>query len=245
MSDSGCRVLPYEAASGPHNMAADEALLESAASGIASLRFYGWSQPTLSLGYFQPEQLRRSDRLRAKLPFVRRATGGAALVHHLEVTYALALPAGPSWHAGESWPCRMHRIIITALGELGVRASALPCANELAFTGLLCFKHQTPGDLLIGSDKIVGSAQRRQRGALLQHGGILLARSPYAPELPGILELSGRNLPAEEVCKTVTAHFARDTGWNMTGAAWSAAERQRTAELAASKYANDAWNYKR
>ena len=60
---------------------------------------------------------------------------------------------------------------------------AAACREETRFTGLLCFQHLTPGDLLLQGAKVVGSAQRRHRGALLQHGGILLAASPHAPEL--------------------------------------------------------------
>jgi len=71
MSTPVCRLLPHVAADGPHNMAADEVLLESAAAGVASLRFYDWSEPTVSLGYFQP----RGARL-AGLPYVRRPSGG-------------------------------------------------------------------------------------------------------------------------------------------------------------------------
>ena len=86
------RVLPFATADGAHNMAADEVLLESAVAGTGSLRFYGWSEATLSLGYFQPHRIRGSDEWLAKLPFVRRPTGGEALVHHHELTYALGLP---------------------------------------------------------------------------------------------------------------------------------------------------------
>src|SRR5262245_51580642 len=103
-----CRLLPYAIADGPHNMAADEVLLEAAIAGVASLRFYGWSEATVSLGYFQPECRRLDDERLARLPFVRRPSGGDALVHHHEVTYALALPPGRPWHAGEPWPRRMH-----------------------------------------------------------------------------------------------------------------------------------------
>src|SRR5262245_26411902 len=88
------RLLPYAVADGPHNMAADEALLGSAVAGTASLRFYGWSPPTLSLGYFQPEGVRRRDARLAGLPYVRRPSGGRTLVHDRELTYALALPPG-------------------------------------------------------------------------------------------------------------------------------------------------------
>src|SRR5437868_10093883 len=97
MSRVACRLLRFARADGPHNMAADEVLLESAVAGMASLRFYGWSAPTVSLGYFQPERMRRADERLARLAYVRRPTGGGALVHHHEVTYALALPANPAW----------------------------------------------------------------------------------------------------------------------------------------------------
>src|SRR5947209_7466749 len=68
------RLLPFAAADGPRNMAADEVLLEAAVGGGASLRFYGWSEPTLSLGYFQPQSVRLSDPRLAGLPWVRRPT---------------------------------------------------------------------------------------------------------------------------------------------------------------------------
>src|SRR5205085_9543391 len=110
------RVLPYAVADGPHNMSADEVLLASAATAkMASLRFYGWSEPTLTLGYFQPERLRHTESGLAQLPYVRRPTGGASLVHHHEVTYALALPAGQPWQGDEPWLRRMHAIIASAL----------------------------------------------------------------------------------------------------------------------------------
>src|SRR5580693_2234932 len=101
-------------------MAADETLLRSAVEGTASLRFYGWTAATLSLGYFQPCALRLTDDRLANLPWVRRPSGGATLVHHHELTYAIAVPAGPPWHADQRWLPRMHRIIAAALTGLGV-----------------------------------------------------------------------------------------------------------------------------
>src|SRR6266852_2580802 len=168
MTVINCRLMPYAVASGALNMAADEALLESAQAGVASLRFYGWSEPTLSLGYFQSERSRVSNHLLAGLPFVRRPTGGDALVHDHEVTYALALPAGAPWQTGKSWLQRMHGIISAALEQWGVVAPLSSPADNPPFGGVLCFQHITPGDIVIGLDKVVGSAQRRQRGALLQ-----------------------------------------------------------------------------
>src|SRR5947209_17026168 len=145
-----CRLLPFETADGPHQMAADEVLLAAAVEGVASLRFYAWEPPTLSLGYFQRADERLTDPRLAALPFVRRASGGGALVHHHEVTYALALPPGPPWQSGEPWPCRMHHLIQSALADLGVAATRRACGEQRRAGAFLCFRHQTPGDLLAG-----------------------------------------------------------------------------------------------
>ena len=64
------------------------------------------------------------------------------------------------------------------------------CGEEKKLGPFLCFQHQTPGDLLVAGHKVVGSAQRRPHGATMQHGSILLRRSPHAPALPGIADLS-------------------------------------------------------
>lgn len=228
-------------------MAADEALLESAAAGTASFRLYGWLQPTLSLGYFQASAVRSAYPRLGELAWVRRPSGGAALVHHFEVTYALALPPGAPWQkVGESWLCRMHVVLADALASLGVKTARL-CGDqeEKKLGDVLCFLHHTPGDLLIGDAKIVGSAQRKQRGALMQHGSILLAASPWTPQLPGIRELTGVNLSAEMLATTVAEQWAKQTGWQLVASEWTPRERQRIEELAANKYSQPAWNCKR
>jgi lipoate-protein ligase A len=239
------RLLPFETLPGPLNMAADEALLASAVGGVASLRFYGWSGPTLSLGYFQPAADRLADPLLAGLPWVRRATGGAALVHHHEVTYALALPPGREWHGGESWACRFHHLVTAALATAGAKTRPVQCGQEAKLGPVLCFLHQTPGDLVAGAAKVVGSAQRKQKGALLQHGGILLARSEYAPRLPGLAELTGVRLTAERTARLVTAQFAADTGWQVTPGEWTADELALRERIGAERYSSADWNEKR
>ncbi|HMF12602.1 MAG TPA: lipoate--protein ligase family protein, partial [Gemmataceae bacterium] len=139
-----CRLLPYAVADGPHNMAADETLLHSAIEGTASLRFYGWSPPTLSLGYFQHESVRRADPLLAELPFVRRPSGGHTLVHHHEVTYALALPPGQPWQIlSVPWLRRMHEIVAVTLNALGVRAKLFNPLAKSSVTSVLCFHRFT------------------------------------------------------------------------------------------------------
>jgi lipoate-protein ligase A len=226
-------------------MAADEVLLEVAAAGVASLRFYGWRPATVSLGYFQPERVRSEDPRLTGLPFVRRLSGGGTLIHHYEVTYALGLPPGPPWQPGGSWLKRMHAVIAAALAQLGVAARLHAAAQEKAFSGFLCFQHFTPGDLLIGRGKVVGSAQRRQHKALMQHGSILLAASPHAPALPGIRELTGRDLRVADTCAAVAQELERSTGWTLEPADGTGAERRHAADLAATRYGHDAWNRKR
>jgi lipoate-protein ligase A len=227
-------------------MAADETLLESAAAGTPSLRLYGWSQPTLSLGYFQPEAPCRGYARLGELAWVRRASGGAALVHHHEVTYTLALPPGMPWQkCGESWLRRMHGILTDALAALGVNVRKCSEDQEKKLGEVLCFLHHTPGDLLIVEAKVVGSAQRKQRGALLQHGGILLAASPFTPILPGIRELTGLAISPEALSAAVKEQFTQQIGWELQPADWTADERRRIEELITGKYTQPAWNCKR
>lgn len=241
------RLLPFASPPGPANMAADEAMLLSAADGVASLRFYGWAVPTLSLGYFQPAAVRLADPKLAGLAWVRRATGGGALVHHHELTYALALPAGRPWQdpAGEPWGCRFHHLVVRALARFGAATSPVVCGAERKLGDVLCFLDQTPGDLLAAGAKVVGSAQRKQRGALLQHGGILLARSEYAPALPGLRELAGVAVGAGDVAAAVAAEFVADTGWPLQPGAWTADETAARARIEAERYAAPGWNEKR
>jgi len=225
-------------------MAADEVLLRGAAGGVAALRFYAWETATVSLGYFQEAApVRAHPRLGAQ-PLVRRASGGAALVHHHEITYALALPAGAPGHGSASWLTRMHKIIATALCEFGV-AARLHDPPDLHPAGPLCYRHFTASDLLLGSAKVVGSAQRKQRSALMQHGGILLACSEHTPVLPGMRELAGKSLEPVPLCNAVAQHFAVATGWRLIPDAWTETDTQRKNELAQTKYSSDAWNLKR
>lgn len=240
-----CRLLADSAQDGPHNMAADEVLLQAAVGGVASLRFYHWSEATLSLGYFQEEAVRRQTPQLASLPFVRRLSGGAALVHHHELTYALAVPAGQAWQNGESWLCRMHRLLAAALGQCGVRVDSCGKPSAEQPFDPLCFHQLTAGDLLLGGHKIVGSAQRRRKGALLQHGAILLSASPCTPTLPGIAELTGRLLTFDPLRAAIGTAFQRDTGCILEAAEWSDDELRQISQLADARYRSAGWNCKR
>jgi lipoyl(octanoyl) transferase len=234
-----------ESLSGPANMAADEAMLQMAAeTGEASLRFYTWAEPTLSLGYFQPASV-RLERY-AKIPWVRRSTGGAALVHHHELTYALALPPGKLWQpVGESWLCKMHHIIAAVLAKLGAKAEPVVCGREQKLGEFLCFQHQTAGDLVSLGSKIVGSAQRKSKGALLQHGGILLRQSEFTPELPALFEQTGLIAEPQELAQHITKELAQTEHFQMLPSDWSPEEQELRQQIETEKYCAVSWNEKR
>jgi lipoate-protein ligase A len=238
------RWFPFTLADGAHNMAADEVLLQAAAEkGIASLRFYGWTQATVSLGYFQAAAIRRRHARLAPLPWVRRASGGKLLVHHHELTYALALP--PGFVGG--WMARMHqRVILPALNGLGLAGQITVVSNERpAPEEVLCFLHQTTGDLVCSGKKVVGSAQRKHRKALLQHGAILLAQSEHAANLPGIKELTGMDLSVRALQEAILEEFQRETGWQGREGQWSPEEEKEVSGKSAHQYATVEWNEKR
>ena len=239
------RLLPYEVADGPGNMARDEVLLQSAVEHqIASLRFYGWSTATVSLGYFQPAAGRLSDSRLAQLPWVRRPTGGGTLVHDREVTYALALHPHSLWQVQAQWIRRIHVIIHQALVELGARRLSLVTDMRPSGEGL-CFQQHTFGDVLCQRSKVVGSAQRKHRQALLQHGGILLAQSPYTPSLPGLLELGQVSLNSAQIQDAVAEQFTKATAWTLLPGAWTLDERRAVERLAEDKYRSASWNERR
>jgi lipoate-protein ligase A len=238
------RQLPPLTAPGPEQMARDEAMLHAAADGgVASFRFYHWSEATLSLGYFQSKMAVDRD-----LPWVRRASGGAAILHHTphEVTYSLALPAAAATiPAGDSWICRVHHVLRDWLKTQGVNAHAVVCGEEKKLDDFLCFLHHTPGDLLVNGAKVVGSAQRKLRGALLQHGTILLSQSRHGPELPGVAELSGRVVPVVDLMPGFRDGLRDAFGWQFQAGDWTADEVALAKRIEAEKYRSPEWNDRR
>ena len=139
----------------------------------------------------------------------------------------------------------MHGIIAAALRRLHVETATVECASDLPHRDSLCFRSLTPGDLVIGDAKVVGSAQRRLRGALLQHGAVLLAASPAVPGLRGVREMAGRTPAAELLAEAVQGEWVQQTHWPLAPAPWTADELRRVDELVRNKYGLAAWNCKR
>jgi lipoate-protein ligase A len=139
----------------------------------------------------------------------------------------------------------MHEIIATALATFGITAHLQQGNCDTRDPGPLCFRHVTCGDLMIGEHKVVGSAMRKARGAILQHGGILLERSPRTPGLPGIEELSGQKLMADALGAEIAEAFARSLATHVEDHTPSREEAQWIQMLVIHKYADSGWNYKR
>jgi lipoate-protein ligase A len=187
-------IIDPEANSGEWNMAVDESLLQSAIErDVATFRWYRWREPTVSLGYFQSKDEFTHQARFSSLPCVRRLTGGGALVHDHELTYSLSLPASQRWYER---PMELYRVVhgafISILAQRGVLVRYRGVTQKDGAGTFLCFSRQDENDLVLGEHKVLGSAQRRRRGAILQHGGLLLQASTWTPELPGLIDLADR-----------------------------------------------------
>jgi len=201
-------------------MATDEALLRAArATGATLLRLYRWA-PTgcLTFGRNEPA-CRRFDRdaiARKGVPVVRRPTGGRAVWHQHEVTYAVGAPVA-HWGSLKASYHAIHQLLADALVTLGVEARLATTARGGAHGP--CFALAIGGEIVVDGKKLVGSAQLREGDAFLQHGSILLdgtqdpvrvvSRSPGPPVPSATLRsLLGREVPFDEVAAAV-AHRAQ------------------------------------
>lgn len=204
-SDFRIQILPAIHADGPTQMGIDLAMLDHAESepGVIWLRVYTWSAPTLSLGYFQawnglPEVMRQGW---AEKAVVRRPTGGGAIWHDSDLTYAVVVPAAHPW-AGQARSLYqgIHNGLAAILQQDGATVArrsevspGSPATRPGAFKSpFLCFDDGDADDLLLSGHKIVGGAQRRRGWATLQHGSVHWQRSnlPQAAHLPGLIDLA-------------------------------------------------------
>lgn len=157
-------------------MALDHALASSLEPGRGILRIYRWTRPTISFGRNEPAmgryQLERARK--AGIDFVRRPTGGRAVFHDSELTYAVVVPVSRGMRPRSVYQA-IHRGLAQALTALGARVDA--AGAEVGVVGPdagPCFARPAPGELTVGGRKLVGSAQARVGGAILQHGSLLI-----------------------------------------------------------------------
>ena len=160
------------------NMALEEAMLLTAAdTGDTLVRLYQWDRASVSFGRHQRSGgIYSTERCEALgVPAVRRLTGGRALVHAREVTYAVAAPTAVAATLRGGYEA-INDVLLAALHSLGIGAQRAAPAERMAPPGLApCFEAPAAGELVVNGGKIVGSAQHRDSRAFLQHGSILLA----------------------------------------------------------------------
>jgi lipoate-protein ligase A len=177
LSAQPCRLLVCAPAEGATNMATDEALLRySRRAGETVYRVYAWSRATVSLGrnqsargYYDLELARARG-----IDFVRRPTGGRAILHHREITYSVAAPDTAFGALRESYRT-INRLLLEALRTLGVDACETASLSRTPVPSLApCFEAPVAGELVAGGRKLVGSAQVRDGNTFLQHGSILV-----------------------------------------------------------------------
>lgn len=174
-------ILDPAGRSGAENMAIDEALLLDAdRTGAAFLRLYRWDPACLSFGRNEPaaERYDRAAIERRGIAVVRRPTGGRAVWHEHEVTYAVAAPIAVFGSLRKSYRS-IHRRWAVALRGLGVAAALAPERPTVRMSDgpTACFASPAGGEILVNGRKVIGSAQVRHGAALLQHGSILLGGS--------------------------------------------------------------------
>ncbi len=215
------------------NMALDEALLEAASRlGRPALRFYGWTAPAASFGYFQ--KLSGVERATLLRPLVRRPTGGGIVPHDVDWTYSVVVPPVHEWHslsAIDSYR-RIHEWIQRAFAKLEIQTALAPDKKSAGDEGMpgQCFTGHEQFDLLWHGRKIAGAAQRRNKLGLLIQGSV------QPPSVP--------------VKRKNWEDVMRAAGAEMFSIEWTDYMPDelllaRSAELSGQKYASAAYNGRR
>ncbi len=236
--------------SGTENMALDQALLEEAdRSGRAFLRLYRFDPPCLSLGRHEAARDRYDRDMigRLGLDVVRRPTGGRAVWHEHEVTYAVAAPVAVFGSLRESY-LAIHDRLAAALRSLGVPATLARAVRTHRLLGAgACFAAPVGGEVLVDGRKVIGSAQLRYGSAFLQHGSILLDGSQETVRMvsrehgAGSCETTlaaalGRPVSFEEVADAIVTAWGHD---------WTSAAPYRLLPPSTALFSDPAWTWRR
>jgi lipoate-protein ligase A len=252
---------------GAWNMAVDEALAEAVDGGASGpvLRLYRWNPPCLSLGFSQPYSAADAGFCVAHgVEVVRRPTGGRAVLHQLELTYAVLARLGepPFSHDLQGAYHTICRALVAGLRRLGVAAelSGEPAGGHLAPTQAVpCFVGPAAGEVVVGRRKLIGSAMRRVGGSILQHGSILedwdgalqagclgLADDrELRPAVVTLAELAPGSTSGESLAAAITAGCAETFDADFAASALGAAERARAELLARERYGHERFTVQR
>lgn len=185
---------------GAANMARDHALAAASAKGTGTVRFYRWMPATLSFGRNEPVTVgyRKLLRDHPEMGVVRRPTGGRAVIHDRELTYAVVFPTRSMGGMRAAYG-RINAGLVEGLRRLGVDAQSAPGDPAPAGPGAgPCFLGSVAGEVAVGGRKLVGSAQTRLGNAVLQHGSLLL-EADQGPLVRGLGAAENNGRPANGV----------------------------------------------
>lgn len=242
---------------GAANMAIDEWLLVRARrDGVGTVRVYSWDAPTASFGRHQSAR-RGFDPERARtrgIGIVRRLTGGRAVLHHREITYAVAAPVTPERDLRSDYAA-INGLLLAALCRIGVDARVVPGGRRLPPPGSApCFELPAPGELVVEGRKLVGSAQYREATAWLQHGSILVHDDQYrlreiahgdvpVTDAATLASILGRDVSPSEFAAALRTAVAERWDDTLTDVAADVARREAAPFQAT--YEGDAWTWRR
>jgi lipoyl(octanoyl) transferase len=242
-------------------MAVDEVVARACGEGwgLPTLRLYRWSVPTVSLGLNQPvaSAVDLAACSRHGIGVVRRPTGGRALLHHSELTYSLALPIPPGSRSVLQDYRWISQCLLLGLQHLGVGAVVDRGRESRGDVEGLCFLSTSRYELTVGGRKLIGSAQRRFDGALLQHGSLLidmdplawLAVFPQARDLgrraTALRALLGRLPTWEELVSALRSGFEEGAKVRLDPGGLTGRERAAVQELAQRRYGAGEWTLRR
>ncbi len=263
------RVIENPPAQGAWNMAVDEAILESVAAGdsFPTLRLYAWEPACLSLGQAQPFAEVDTEALAAHgWGIVRRPTGGRAILHTDELTYAVIAPVSEPRVRGNVLQSylQLSQALLRALEIIGLapEANEKSPENDSKSFNPVCFEVPSNYEITVGGKKLIGSAQARRYEGVLQHGAL-----PLTGDLTRIITaLKFKDAQAQERARQGLLNHATTVEWalgrvptwqqaaeayktafsevlnlNLIPGSLSAREQKRTAELMEEKYANPSW----
>lgn len=275
------RLIESGFADGATNMAVDEAIAAAVASGNQppTLRLYGWRPPAVSLGYHQEldEGIDRDAVATRGYGIVRRPTGGRAILHADELTYSFCIrqDAIRGGHSTMESYREISRGIIAGLELLGAAVSLgadedgpgpnFSGQDTYATEGAdaakpICFAKTARCDLQSAGRKVVGSAQVRRNGGILQHGSIpitidledqvavmpgsdgRMARKVLAGAAMSVSELLGRPITYDELSAAVAGGFADTFEVAMARQELSPEESAEAERLYEERYATAEWN---
>jgi lipoate-protein ligase A len=266
------RLLNTGARDGATNMAIDEAVLESVVAGRAgpTLRFYAWHPPCVSIGFGQPiSDVDRAACLARGWDVIRRQSGGKAILHVDELTYSVCAPPDEPRVAGgivESYG-RLVTGLLAGLRGLGLEpAEAKPeYAPEQEAEGPVCFDGPARYEITVAGRKLVGSAQARPKGGILQHGTMPLtgditriidglvwngpaaarsARERLSRRALTLQEALGRAVTFEQAVEAMTNGFRTALNLTLVPGGLSAEEWDLAARIRRDKYTSESWTSK-